>query len=139
MASAFERDWIKRLAKQIAEALALMFKLKDRGEYAQALGALHGSYPSLFGLEPGPLRFMSPEEVGDLLGDTAKLVTLARLLEEEADLHEQLSDPLRAQTERQRAIALYLEAASRGGLDSESAARLKGLSARVTEPPPSAG
>ncbi len=127
MSSLFERDYILRIAKQLAALLAAILKLKQEKKYDQALEQLQGAFPSLFGIEYRTLVGVDSASAAQLLGEAAKIKTVARLLSEEADLFQSRGDDDRGTAKRAHALELYIESAIRDPRDPEISAAIHTL------------
>src|SRR4051812_18237910 len=108
MSSVVERDFIERMIRQLAEALARALGLRRREQYDEAVQELHGAYPGLFGLEAGPLLMLDSTSAAELLGDPWRIRAFAQLLDEEAQLRALQRDEGLAAYRRQHALELYL-------------------------------
>jgi hypothetical protein len=114
-----ERDWILRMAKQLADFLARALKLgqQRRGEEAQSL--LQGACTELFGVEYRILSMVDARSAVELLGDPARGLAFAQLIEAMAGLE---VDPLRREARLRHALELVHEVRARASGSAEAAA-----------------
>lgn len=98
-----EQDYILRLAKQIAEAVARMMGLRKGGRPDEALVVAEGAYGDLLGLPAGLIDRIDAATLARILGAPDKCRVVADLLEAEAMVLDTLGDAVRA--EQRRALA----------------------------------
>jgi hypothetical protein len=111
MSVAVERDYILRLARQIALFAARLFGLKENGELEQAEQAILAAYGELFGIDRRFVPMMRPEHIVQSLGrDRAAL--FASLLAEEAELRALRGDAHTAALVAQQALGVLDSAES---------------------------
>lgn len=118
-------DYIIRLVKQLAAALARIAGHRKREEHDQAHAAIARAWEELFDI-PRPLvdRLDGPT-LASLLDDPAKLRIAAQLLVEEARTFAATQDPVHALICNKRAFELYLEARAIDPQDSDDTAILE--------------
>ncbi|MHB1294654.1 MAG: DUF6483 family protein [Anaerolineae bacterium] len=103
-----QKDYVRRLAEQVAMVLAEVLHLRDLGRTDEALGAVDAAYRSLFGLSARFVDAVHPSEILALLRvgevfDVSRGLALAKLLKQEGQLY--------AQGERyEQALARYRKA-----------------------------
>ncbi|HVP14551.1 MAG TPA: hypothetical protein VMS88_03340 [Terriglobales bacterium] len=110
----FERDFIVRQVKQLAQAVArIVAKAHDDGQYASGLEALRTAMQAGVGKELELLRRLDPASASVLAHDPEVLDALAWITAQESDLLSGTGDAASAQELRRRALALYAECARR--------------------------
>lgn len=102
----FEQDYILRLAKQLANLVARLLRLRDDGRVDEALTECDAAYGELFGLPSGLVDAMEASELAKLLGDTQRCDMMAELLETEARLCTARGHGDDAERKRRKAVAL---------------------------------
>ena len=111
MSVAYERDYILRLARQIAMFVARLFGLKEKGELLEAEQAVLAAYGELFGIDRRFVAMMRPEHIVQSLGsDRAAL--FAALMAEEAEIRALRGDAHTAALVAQQALAILDAAGS---------------------------
>lgn len=90
-------DYVMRLVKQLAEALARVLKLRKAGEKAAAQQAARDACGDLLGIEFSVLQMLDARSAAELLGDVHRVDAYAQLLEA-------LGDEARAAEVRQHAL-----------------------------------
>ncbi|MEK7727720.1 MAG: hypothetical protein AAB354_04860 [candidate division KSB1 bacterium] len=107
-----ERDYLMRMIQQLGAALLRIFKLKELEKYDQALEETSNAFNELLGMSPELLAAFDSATLAQLLGHHEKVKTAAALFREEGELHRRKGEDVKAQACYQRALELYLEAAS---------------------------
>jgi len=102
----FENDFIKRLVRQFAEVAARLAGLRREGRNEEALEEIDAAYRQLFRMEPSFIESLDAGSVARLVRDGELLETYAKLLEEEALVHDATGDTARARSRRARADAV---------------------------------
>jgi hypothetical protein len=125
VSDALDRDYILRIARQMALFLARLLKVKEKGELDSAQELLLSAYADMFGIDRRIVAYMPPEQLARVLGPE-RAVLFAELMAEEADLRALRGDAQTAALVAQQALGL-LDAAKSG--DERLRARL-GESAR---------
>jgi hypothetical protein len=125
VSESFERDYILRIARQMALFLARLLKLKEKNDLDAAQDLLLSAYADMFGIERRFVGYMRPEQLAQALG-RERSALFAELMAEEADLRAMRGDAHTAALVAQQALAL-LDAV--GWSDDRLRARL-GESAR---------
>lgn len=101
-----ERDFILRMIRQLALAIARIAGLRDSGKHEEALKLVRETQDALL----GPLQSMLPRldaaSAVVMIGNSEKLEAHIRLLCEEASVHMAMGDKNKAQAILKRAIAL---------------------------------
>ena len=113
-------DYLERMIRQLAQALARVLDLRRRGETEAALEALESAMASLAGLDPRTVEASDPAVLAALLREPVRLAALGRLLAERAALEGERGQAERAAATRRRALALLLEASLSGPLDPDA-------------------
>jgi tetratricopeptide (TPR) repeat protein len=105
----FREDYIVRMIKQFAEALARIARLRVAGDHRSALDAVARARGELF---EGPADLdeaIDTATLARLLGHPDKLRAAAMLAWEDGRIHAAMGDPLTAFARYRRAHELYLE------------------------------
>lgn len=125
-----QRDYILRLIQQVAQAVALIFRLSESGQLSQALEVVRQNIALVLGPDHGLLERMDPASLVNFIGkfELDRVRLYAVLLAEEAAVHERGGDPDRAHRCRRRALEVYAAASLAGarldGADRERIAQL---------------
>jgi hypothetical protein len=87
----FRNDYVMRLIEQFGSALGVLLGLKKQLKPQEAIELLGETYKRLFGLNPNLIRALSERDMTDLLNrdgeaTAEKMLILAGLMKEEADL-----------------------------------------------------
>ena len=118
-----ERDWLLRLAEQIAAALARALGLRRAGAFEEARAELERAAREAAGIELALLERLAPGSAAQLVREPARLAALARLALERAHVEADAGDAGAAGRWEGRAAELG-RLARRGGatLDPEVSA-----------------
>jgi hypothetical protein len=100
----FEQDYVLRIAKQLADALARIMRLRSREE--EVLREVDAACGDLLGLPPGALDRLDAPTLIRLLKSPELAQQLADLVDEEAAARERLGQPETAARRRRLAAAL---------------------------------
>lgn len=114
-----ERDYILRLIKQMAEALAIVFKLERGGDYIEALRVIDGTYQQLLGLDAATVATLPVDTLLNLIRSSGagyqgqqaiaeRLTVLANLLQAEGDIYQGLAKPDDSAVRRLKALDVQL-------------------------------
>ncbi len=122
-------DYLERMIRQLAQALARILGLRRRGETEVALEELEAAMAAVAGLDPRAVEASDPALLAALLREPARLAALGRLLAVRADLEDDRGQGQRAAATRDRALALLLEASLSEPLDPEALASARALRA----------
>ena len=125
MSDALERDYVLRIARQMALFIARLLKLKEQNDLDAAQDLLLSAYADMFGIDRRFVGYMRPEQLAQALG-RERAALFAELMAEEADLRALRGDAHTAALVAQQALML-LDVAKSG--DARLRARL-GESAR---------
>jgi hypothetical protein len=125
-------DYLERMIRQLAQALARVLGLRRRGETEAALQELEAAMAAVAGLDPRAVEASDPAVLAALLREPARLSALGRLLAERAGLEDDRGQPERAAATRARALSLLLEASLSGPLTPEALACARALLASGT-------
>lgn len=120
-------DYLERMIRQLAQALARIVGLRRRGETEAALEALDAAVAAAAGLDPRAVEASDPAVLAALLREPARLAALGRLLAERAGLEDDRGQGQRAAATRARALSLLLEASLAAPLDPEALACARAL------------
>lgn len=105
----YREDWIIRLIRQFAEALARMAGLRKAGDFRQALEAADRLYDEL-GIPRDLVDVVDTPTLASMLRRPDKIRAAAMLLWEEGHIFKAKGDPLTAFAKYRRAHELFLEA-----------------------------
>ncbi len=113
-----QKDFLKRTLEDLGKVLAAALGFRKKGRNDQALQVLTEGCERLVGLPRNVLDALDVASVSRMLNDALRIRLLARLLAAESELDPSL---------KERAIALFEEAASREPLPDEDAEILRQL------------
>jgi hypothetical protein len=102
-------DYILRIIKQFAEALARLARLRAEGKYERALDDAGRLYEDL-GVPREVCDVVDTPTLARLLAHPDKMRALAQVSWEEARIFQASGDPLTAFGRQRRALELFLEA-----------------------------
>ena len=131
MAPIVEKDFIERMIKQFAEALARALGLARKGKVHEAIEQLEAACPSLLGMDYAPLALVDSASAAALLREPAKVKTFAKLLAGAAEVYELAGEPGLARSKWQHALEVFLEASRLRPDDAEAAEQIRLLAAKV--------
>jgi hypothetical protein len=124
------QDYVLRMIQQMAVFITRVLRLREDGEYEEAIGEITHAYGRMTGLPASMVHALSDEDLIALLtvqsGVAAdRCVALAELLREEAQVYDEQGNDDEAIPRYLKALRLYLEALA----DEESlrAADIPGL------------
>ena len=112
MSDALERDYVLRIARQMALFVARLLKLKEQGDLDAAQDLLLSAYADMFGIDRRFVGYMRPEQLVQALG-SERAALFAELMAEEAELRAMRGDAQTAALVAQQAL-LLLDAARSG-------------------------
>lgn len=118
------QDYIQRLIEQFAAAFAALLKLRRERKLDEAQQLLRDTALSVLGMEYSTLTMADAASTAQLLAHPRRVVGLARLVAEEAELFHEQGNAARASLRWGLALELFLEARAMG-------AKLEGEDARV--------
>lgn len=123
-----QRDYILRLIEQLGQVWALLYTLVTKGQFAEALLLIDQALQRLLGLSLAQAEAVSADDLIDLirLGGTGmdetmiadQLTVLASLLREAAEIYAIQGEPGRADSQRLKALHLFLAALTGNGSPS---------------------
>jgi hypothetical protein len=102
-------DYLMRLIRQMAEAIARIVKLRDAGKVEEALTGIERLYDDL-GIPRDLIPVVDSTTLAGMLGRGEKIRAAAMLLWEEGHLYKAKGDPLSAFQCYRKAHELFLEA-----------------------------
>ena len=102
----YEQDTILRLARQLAGLVARLLRLGKAGATPQALEELEQAYGDLFGVPPGLMETMTPEDLARFLRGSGRVDLAVTLMETEVTLLEQAGRGREAEWKRDRLARL---------------------------------
>ncbi len=117
-------DYLIRLIKQFAGALARLLKLRQAGEHRAALQVADGLYDAL-GITRELVDVVDTPTLAGILRDPDRMRAAAQLFWEEGHLFKSQGDPLAASLRYRRAHELLLEARAIAPTDDDDDALLE--------------
>src|SRR5262245_2874702 len=102
----FERDYVMRAARQVAQLLARVLGLRQLGQEEEADRALDELYRGLVPFDRELLDLLDPATLATMIRDPEVVRAVCQLLAFEADEAERRGEPARALRGRRRALAL---------------------------------
>ena len=105
----YREDWLHRLIRQFAEALARIAGLRKAGDYQAARAAADRLYEEL-GIPRELVDVVDTPTLASMLGRADKMRAAAMLLWEEGHIVKATGDPVHAHLKYRRAHELFLEA-----------------------------
>lgn len=110
----FSEDYILRMIRMATAAMAEIMGLKKGGRYPQAMQAIDQTMEEVLGLKADLIRALDDESLLSALTqndrlDTDRLLILADLYFEEADILTKQGKPIAAQASALRALNFYLD------------------------------
>jgi hypothetical protein len=116
-------DYLIRLIKQLAQALARIVGRRKKGDFDGALDEAGKAWDDLIGQPPRDLvDVLDTHTLADMLKDPARMRAAAQLLTEEGKAYAGKQDPVHAALCYRRAWELYLEARAIEPNDDDDAA-----------------
>ncbi|MEJ8306065.1 DUF6483 family protein [Saccharibacillus sacchari] len=114
------KDYLTRMIEEMTEAVGSMLGLRREQKNEQALEKLDGLLKRNFRMSEQMLRSLPPEELIQLFRqregvDAESLQLVARMLQENGEIRENMNDEQEAVASRIKALHLYLYAALNGG------------------------
>ncbi|KFE68458.1 hypothetical protein [Hyalangium minutum] len=126
------KDYIESLIEQFAAAFSALLKLRRERKTGEAQQLLRDTALSLLGMEYSTLTMADAASTARLLGQPLRVVGLARLVAEEAELFQEQGEAARASLRWGLALELFLEARALGAsLEGEDARVFAGLRQKV--------
>jgi len=126
------KDYIERLIEQFATAFAALLKLRRERKTEEAQQLIRDTALSVLGMEYATLTMADAASTARLLGHPLRVVGLARLVAEEAELFQEQAHTARATLRWGLALELFLEARALGAtLEGEDARVFAGLQQKV--------
>ena len=126
------KDYIERLIEQFATAFAALLKLRRERKLEEAQQLVRDTALSVLGMEYTALTMADAASTAQLLGHPLRVVGLARLVAEEAELFQEQGNPARASLRWGLALELFLEARALGAsLEGDDARVFAGLRHKV--------
>ena len=105
MSDAFDRDYVLRIARQMALFIARLLKLREQGDLDAAQDLLLSAYADMFGIDRRFVGYMRPQQLAQSLG-RERAALFAELMAEEAELRAMRGDAQTAALVAQQALAL---------------------------------
>lgn len=105
----FREDYVMRLVRQFAEAIARMLNLRKQGDHLAALDVADSLYEELFTIPREATDQVDTPTLASLLARPDKIRAAAMLFWEEGHLYKAKGDPLTAFARYKRAHELFLE------------------------------
>ena len=129
-----QRDYIERMIQQVAQALAMMLRLRNQGELGEALRSAQETEALVLGPEHQLLARMEATTLVELIGrsEVGRVRLYAALVAEEGATYEMAGDGERAVRRFVRALELFAAASLAGArLDEGDRERIAGLAGKV--------
>ena len=114
-------DYIHRLIRQFAEALARLAGARDRGDHKKVIAEAERAWDELLGHPRAILDVIDTPTFASMLRDAEKMRIAAKLLVEEGKVRTASGDPVHAGICYRRAMELTLEARAIAPADDDSA------------------
>jgi len=105
VSDAFDRDYVLRIARQMALFIARLLKLREQGDLDAAQDLLLSAYADMFGIDRRFVGYMRPEQLAQSLG-RERAALFAELMAEEAELRAMRGDAQTAALVAQQALVL---------------------------------
>jgi len=105
VSDAFDRDYVLRIARQMALFIARLLKLREQGDLDAAQDLLLSAYADMFGIDRRFVGYMRPQQLARSLG-RERAALFAELMAEEAELRAMRGDAQTAALVAQQALAL---------------------------------
>jgi hypothetical protein len=118
-------DYVMRMVKQFADAIARMLGLRQRGEHQAALDEAGRLYEDLFAIPREATDRVDTPTVASLLGRPDKIRAAAMLFWEEGHIYKAKVGPLTAFARYRRAHELFLEARAIDPTEDDDSALLE--------------
>jgi tetratricopeptide (TPR) repeat protein len=108
------QDYIMRLIEQLGSVLVKLLRLKESGEYQEALQTINRTYQQFFGLSADLIGSVPDDYLLDTLKtgevlDGDKCIIIALLLKEEGDVYEALKNHDESYHRYLKSLRLFLE------------------------------
>ncbi len=136
----FTEDYILRMINQALVVLRHLLRLKQAGQYQQALQAADTALETLLGLRASLLRQLDDEKMLSMLTtndelDLERLALLAQIFSEESEILSRQGRAAEALQSAARALRFYLELIlnDRDRLNAEHIARVESLRRQLRE------
>jgi hypothetical protein len=117
-----KRDYLLRLVEQLTHALAKILKLRQAGQHEAAAREAEDAAASLCGMPLSLAGSVDAPQLARMVGDSAKLAALARVMWERAGVAADARDAALEATWQARARAAWREA-ERGGAELDEVGR----------------
>jgi hypothetical protein len=117
-------DYLMRLIRQVAQALARMVSRRAAADPAGALAAADAAYDAL-GVPREMCDVVDTPTLVETLRHPDKIRAMARLSWEEGHTYKAMGDPLTAFSRYRRALELFLEARAAGQEEDDDASILE--------------
>ena len=105
----FERDYLMRAVRQVAQVLARVLGLRQQNKQEEADRELDELYRGLVPFDRELLDLLDPQTLAAMLRDPDRIRAVCQLLTFEADEADRRGDPTRAERGRRRAQALLAQ------------------------------
>jgi hypothetical protein len=106
----FHEDYVMRMVRQFAQAIARILRLRQEGQHQAALDEAGKLYDELFTIPREVVDRVDTPTMASLLGRADKMRAAATLFWEEGHIYKAQGDPLTAFARYRRAHELLLEA-----------------------------
>ncbi|MBB3108518.1 hypothetical protein FHS18_000546 [Paenibacillus phyllosphaerae] len=108
----FQRDYFMRMIEQIGEVSGVLLGLRKEKKQQEALQFIDEQLDKLFRMNGKLIRSLSDTDLIKMMSrngvvETANVQSIALLLKEEGDLHEEMEDPEAAYASRLKSLHLF--------------------------------
>jgi len=108
------KDYVERMIEQLVAALARILKARQEQRHEDALHLIGDTARSVLGMEYSVLTMADAASTARLLGKPARVLVLARLVRQEAEVRRERGDAPGATDRFRLALELHLEARELG-------------------------
>jgi hypothetical protein len=129
-----KRDYVERLIGQVVQALALMLRLRQAGDFGAALQVVDETASRVLGPDHALLTRMEASSMVDMIGryELERVRLYAVLVDEEGDIHADAGEAGLAEARYRRALELFAALGLAGmRLDEQDRVRIARLAEKV--------
>ena len=124
MRTSSQDDYLIKIIQQMVQMLLRITGLKQAGKLEEALDEVDRASRVLLGSAADVVLLLDPFTAAQVIGDPDRVLTWAKLLAEEAEIHQLRGSTTEAERARERALALARESLRLGVPDSVAAESL---------------
>jgi hypothetical protein len=121
----FREDYVMRLIKQFADAIARVLRLRQKGDHQAALDEAGRLFDELFAIPREVVDQVDTPTIASMLRRPDKMRAAAMLFWEEGHVYKAKGDPLTAFARYRRAHELFLEARALDPTEDDDSAILE--------------